>query len=320
MMLYVVFTGCAPLSEPPPLLSSSPQTEGRAAFFTAFRDADYEAVEHSIELLTREYLDGDDISTATLGFAHAWRLAESGRMEDGSARVIESSDLAVRYFMEASESFPKDPRLKGFLGSFKQAQGSIHGRPELQTQGWFDQGSAVQDWPEWGLFTRAYGLVTKEPEDGRFKDGVSFLWRNLDECIDGKIDRTAFDYLIHFEAVQQDDDLRNQRACGNTDVAPYNAQGFFAVFGDMLAKSGDLDMASVMYTTAADLPGSDSWPYAQLVQQRLNDLAQLPEFFSSTPERGTLADATRSTIFSGPYNCAICHAHHDSSVEPSAGE
>ena len=51
--------GCAPLSEPPPLLSETGWTEGRDAFFTALQNADYDSLDHAIELLTREYLDGD---------------------------------------------------------------------------------------------------------------------------------------------------------------------------------------------------------------------------------------------------------------------
>ena len=42
-------------------------------------------------------------------------LAES-RVEDGPARVIESADLAVRYFYESNPEFPTDPRLKDFWG------------------------------------------------------------------------------------------------------------------------------------------------------------------------------------------------------------
>lgn len=307
--------GCAPLSEPPPLLSEAASTAGRDAFFTAFQSADYDALDNAIELLTREYLDGDDVSTATLGFAHAWKLAESGRVEEGPARVIESADLAVRYFTESSEALPDDPRLKGFLGSFKQAQGSIHNRPDLQTEGWFDQKKAVRDWPEWGLFTQAYGLITKEPDEKRYQQGIDLLWENIDKCVDSKVDREKFDYLADFDVVQQDDDLRNLRACGNTDVAPYNTQGFFLVFGDFFAKAGDLEQASVMYGTAIDLPGSETWPHLDLAEQRIVDLEQLPDWFAEVPERGTQVDATQTTIFSGPHNCAVCHVHIESSSE-----
>ena len=41
----------------------------------------------------------------------------------------------MRYFTESSEALPDDPRLIGFLGSFKQAQGAIHNRPDLQRKG-----------------------------------------------------------------------------------------------------------------------------------------------------------------------------------------
>ena len=309
--MFSFIFACAPLSEPPALLSEGEQSEGRTSFFQAFQQADYSSLDESIELLTREYLDGDSKSTATLGFAHAWRLAESGRVEDGPARVIESADLAVRYFYESSQEFPTDPRLKGFLGSFKQAQGSIHGHPELQKEGWFDQKDAVRDWPEWGLFTQAYGLITKSPDESRYQKGIELLWHNIDECIDGKIDRNDFDYRSLFDQVQEDSDPRNYRACANTTIVPYNVQGFFTVFGDFYAKANDLENAARMYETALELPGADTWPYHNLAEQRLLDLEELSQWFSHEPERGTQIDARNTTIFSGPYNCSVCHANND---------
>lgn len=299
--------GCA-LSTPPPLLSAEPTSPGREAYFAALAAADYDALEPAIELLTREYLDGDDRSTAVLGFAHAWRLAESPRLEDPEARVIESADLAVRAFTEASEALPDDPRLVGFLGSFKQAQGSIHDRPELETEGWFDQKAAARAWPEWGRFTQAYGLVSKAPSHKRFDDGIDLLWANLDACVDDKVDRDAFDYRPLFDQVQSDDDPLNQRACGNTAVVPYNAQGFFVVFGDLLAKAGDTRAARGLYETALDLPGSETWPYAWLAQDRLESLSSLPDRFRQNPERGSTVDARDATVFSGPFSCTVCHA------------
>ena len=274
------------------------------------KGGDYSRLEDTIESLTREMLEGDDISTATLGFAHAWRLAEASRLEEGSARVIESADMAVRYFTESSEALPNDPRLKGFLGSFKQALGAIHDRPEYQREGWFDQKKAVRAWPEWALFTQAFGLITLDASDSRYKKGIGFMWRTVDLCVDGTVDRDPFDYTPYFAQVQTDTDARNQRACGNTDVVPYNAQGFFMVFGDLLAKAGNTEDAKVMYETAQTLPGSDTWPFRSLVDQRLVDLQDLPNIFAISPEQGAQADPERSTVFHGPYSCVVCHQGH----------
>ena len=90
---------------------------------------------------------------------------------------------------------------------------------------------------------------------------------------------------------------------------------FFLVFGDIFAKAGDLEQASVMYGTAIDLPGSERWPHVDLAEQRIVELEQLPEWFAEVPKRGTQVDATQATIFSGPHNCAVCHASTESSQE-----
>ena len=267
----------------PDLLSDAPPSIGRDAYVDALSTGNYAAGEEAIELLTREYLDGDPHSTALLGFAHAWRLSEASRSDDASARVIESADLAVRFFSEALEDFPNDRRLRGFLGSFKQAQGSIHDRPALQRKGWFDQKAAVRDWPEWEHFTQAYGRVTKGVDDPRYVDGIDLLWKNLEACIDDRIDRNAFNYRPLFDLVQSDSDDRDQRACVNTPIAPYNALGFFLFFREMLAKARDLATADGMYQTALDLPESETWPYVWLAEDRIANLDVLPDRFGRAP-------------------------------------
>ncbi|MCP4503483.1 MAG: hypothetical protein GY822_26425 [Deltaproteobacteria bacterium] len=307
LLLLAFSAACFPLEEAPALLSGAPSTPGRDAFFVAFYAGDYDALDEIIELLTREYLDGDDISTATLGFAHAWRLAESSRNSEGPARVIESADLAVRFFEESSEVFPNDARLRGFLGSFKQASGSIHGHDDLKTEGWFDQQGAAQDWPEWGYFTQAYGLVTLEPSETRYNDGIELYWKNIDACIDGSIDRNNFDYLPYVEDVQNDSDERDSRACGNSEVVPFNTQGFFLIFGDMLAKGNQLEDAEKMYQTALDIPSDEAWPYRELTENRLETLSDLPNAFAKDVERGSEVNPYKTTIFSGPMNCVACH-------------
>ena len=125
------------------------------------------------------------------------------------------------------------------------------------------------------------------------------MWRNIDECIDGKIDRNDFDYRSLFDQVQEDSDPRNYRACANTTIVPYNVQGFFTVFGDFYAKANDLENAARMYETALELPGTDTWPYHNIAEQRLLDLEELSQWFSHEPERGTQIDARNTTIFSG---------------------
>ena len=46
--------------------------------------------------------------------------------------------------------------------------------------------------PNGGLFTQAFGLVTLSTDERRYKQGVTLMWRTIDECIDGKVDRTSF--------------------------------------------------------------------------------------------------------------------------------
>jgi len=297
---------CTPISDAPPLLSQA-EGRGRDAFFDVMSTGDYDRLDDAIETLTQEYLDGDPLSTATLGFAHAYRLSEAGRVDDAPARVIESADLAVRYFSEAHELLPGDPRIEGFAGAFKMAAGSIHGDQPLQKEGWFDAKRAATSWPQWGLFTRAYVLTGLDSSSNRFQKSIDFYYENVDVCAGEKLDRDAFDYRPYMPAVQSHSDPLIRRACGNTDVAPFNTEGFFLAFGDTLAKSGDLSAAKNMYEHGLDVPNDQGWVYESLALKRLADLDQLPTWFNEAIDPEQDADLARTTAFEGPYNCSICH-------------
>ena len=302
--LGAFLTACQ--SEPPPRLIDAEPSDGRDAFFEALDTGDYQQLDDIITTLTREHNDGDDHSTAVLAFAHAWRMSESPR-DPGNPRVVEHADSAVRYFEEAIERFPEDPRLLGFLGGFRQAVGTIHDEPNLRRKGWFEIAKSARQWPEWGLFTRAYVATQMDPSERRYKKALKFYWKNLDKCIEDKVDRDDFDFKAWHEASMADDDPWNWRACHNTDVAPHNVEGFFMAFGDMLAKGGDERNARIMYQAALEVPEADEWPYRHIAEARLENLAELEGWFNEEIDRSEEIDSNRVTMIQGAYGCTGCH-------------
>jgi len=303
LLVALVLVGCRD-PDPPALLHASP-SPARDAYFAAAADGDYDALDDVIAALTQEHDGGDAESTAVLGFAHAWKLSERARAEQ-PPDITEHAALAVASFDGAFEALD-DPRLLGFRGSFRQAVGDITDDADLQQDGWFDQEAATRRWPEWGKFTQAYGLITKEPSETLYGTGTRLLWEAVDACLETRVSRATFDFSEHLDEFLADDDPWNRRGCGNTTVAPHNTEGFFTVFGDHFARAGNTAQAERMYEAALAVPSADDWPYRFVALERLDRLIDLPDRFAELPSRGAAARVQDTVVFSGPASCSICH-------------
>jgi tetratricopeptide (TPR) repeat protein len=296
--------GCG-RGEVPDLLWQSGASPGRDAFFGALAHGDYDALDPVIADLTGEAADGDEVSQAVLGFAHAWRVAERARYEP-DPEVIGHIDLAVTSFERAVDAIPHDPRLVGFLGSMQLAQGNVWGDNALIRKGWFGTKASARQWPEWGLFTQAYGLVTLDPDEPRYAKGIELLWDNLDACVDERVDREDLDWSVYEAQVDRDEDAWNRRACANTDVVPHGVEGFFLIFGDVYAKAGELDAADMMYKNALGSVDVADWPYRWVAEDRRARLDELPEQFRGEAPEGPF-EPTEWLVFGGPVGCTVCH-------------
>lgn len=300
--------GCEPpiRTAPAALWSASP-SDGRTRFFAALKTGNHAGLPPIVSALSAEHLEGDRVSTAVLGFAHAWSLAESSRVGNDPT-VIESASVAQRFFDTAYQAFPADPRLLGFQGSMMMAEGSIHGDEARSRDGYFLAQSSSVQWPQWGLFTFAYSLSTQPPNSARGREAIEALWKNLESCAEGRaFSRTSTDSLAWFSETSRSSNPLVSRACGNQPVAPYNTEGFFAVFGDLLARAGNTEQAARMYETALATEASVSWPFRAAIERRRAQVGALAERWSTEPKRGGLRNIDDVTLFNGPANCSVCH-------------
>lgn len=308
----VMAAGCGP-STPPDLLWQSGSSPGRDAFFDAFANGRYTDLDPILADLTEEAADGDDVSLAVLGFAHTWKLAEAPRLAPDPS-TLDHIDVAAATFDRAVDAMPHDPRLVGFLGSLQLAQGSVWGDDTLSRKGWFGTKASARQWPEWGLFTQAYGLVSLSPDDKRFTQGIDLLWEDLDACADTRVEREDLDWTVYEGDVAADTDDWDRRACANTTVVPHNVEGFFTIFGDAYAKAGDLANADLMYANALASADAGTWPYRAVAEARRAELESLPELFNAEPADGPV-DPSDTLVFSGPAGCTICHQASSSVVD-----
>lgn len=302
----LMLSACFADKEAPALLSEGETTPARDSYFDALRQGRYGQLNTIIPALKQEADAGEERSMAVLGFAYSWQLAEYRRDPAADSTVGKNARLAVEAFDHAMDEIPKDARLLGFRGSFKQAQARVEDNPALTIAGFIDEEAAAKRWPAWGLFTKAYGVITLNPNDKLYQGGIDAMWKNLDVCAGTKVDRNNFAIADYPNLFAQNPDPRIQRACINTPVAPHNIEGFFLYFGDLYAKANELEKARHMYQIALDMNPGD-WPYAQVAMTRIERLNQLPELFNTEYDRALPVSVDDINLFQGPANCVVCH-------------
>jgi hypothetical protein len=113
------------------------------------------------------------------------------------------------------------------------------------------------------------------------------------------VDRASPDYARYMGLAKQG----AKRACWNSAIAPHNFEGFFLNFGDMLVKAGDPATAVKMYGNAKLTPDYATWPYKQVLEERIaNAAANVEVFQRQDPPAGAPAIMIRST-----FACMGCH-------------
>jgi hypothetical protein len=165
-------------------------------FWQTFHQGEYEKIPQALAVLTAAYLETptDAVTAAHIAWLHNWRTAERARSDSVSATITDDTHLARRYFQEAVALNPADPRTQGFLAGHTVIEGTLHQDDKLTREGYFMLLDAIEAWPEFNLFTAGYVMSRLPADSPRFQEGLEWQWRTLDECTDGKLDRTNPDY------------------------------------------------------------------------------------------------------------------------------
>ncbi len=213
---------------------------------------------------------------ARIGFLHAWSLTERQRLKNIPPQITDNAILARKYFEEAVRLNPEDARYLGFHSSMMMSEGSIHKDAHLTRKGYFQGLDSIEAWPQFNLFTIGYTMSSKDHSDPKFSEAVAMQWKNI------------------------------QRACWNSWIAPYNLQGFFMNFGDMLVKDGKPEIARKIYQTAMDHPDFETWPYKDYLIRRIENAERNVEKFRVNDNPSV--DVNDSTIMiKTTFGCMGCH-------------
>ena len=68
-------------------------------------------------------------------------------------------------------------------------EGRIHNDDYLTRKGYFQGLDSIESWPQFNLFTIGYTMSGKDHTDPRFSEPLEMQWKNIESCIDSKIDR-----------------------------------------------------------------------------------------------------------------------------------
>lgn len=274
-----------------------------AVFWNALHSGDYEGIGKTLDASTAAYLEDpfDPVTAAHVGWLHIWKLAESARIEKPSPTITDHAALARRYFQEAVSLDPSDARYLGFLASAQLSEGAIHKDERLTRQGYYTLLASIDAWPEFNLFTAGYTMGGQAADSPRFKQGLDWLWSNLDECLGVKMDRRNPDMSAYMGLATTQG---RKRVCWNSWIAPHNFEGFFLSMGDMLVKAGDRQTARKVYENARLSPDFANWKFASVLQSRIEALGAK----AGASAGAVVVDESSVSVTTGSaFTCMRCH-------------
>ncbi|HTM63096.1 MAG TPA: hypothetical protein VL360_01190 [Gammaproteobacteria bacterium] len=276
--------------------------KARNTFWDTLHKGNYNGLSETTKFLTAAYLENpnDPELAAFLGFSHIWRITERQRLTNAPSTIVDEMILSQKYFTDAVELNPSDPRYQGFLGDAITASGTIFHDQRQQVRGYFKLKHAISMWPEFNYFTAGYIMSSLDYNSEQFKEGLDWQWQTMDLCAETRVSRQNPDYssFMHLETTHG-----RKRVCWNSWIAPHNFEGFFMNMGDMLVKQGDWRTAVKIYKNAKLSKTYSSWPYRDMLESRIKNAEHNVANFRNAALRGR----DKVIMFNSGYGCAACH-------------
>jgi hypothetical protein len=275
-----------------------------AFFWKTLHDGQYENIPDAQAFLTRAYLADptDSVTAAHIGFLHIWQLSERTRLHPVPPTITDQAVLARKYFQESVSLNRSDPRILGFLGSSMLGEGAIHHDERVVREAYYTLQDSVHAWPEFNYFTVGYTLSSQPAGSPRFREALNDQWRNLDVCVNERVDRHNPDYSKYMSLFTT---TGRKRVCWNSWIAPHNFEGFFLNLGDMLVKSGDWQTAKKVYANAKLSPDYAMWKFRAVLEDHIKHAPANVSLFNA-PDDPHQPGKNR-IMGDSPYACMACH-------------
>jgi hypothetical protein len=276
------------------LKASKPAAEGEAAFWEVLLADDKSGANQlrAITLLGKAANKNrkDGRSPFLCGMMHLYRyglfLDDAGQPTDASRTEI---DAAVDAFDVAEPRLwdgTGDSRVPGFIAAARFAQGYAHGSDTLMNAGITDLAEAFAINPFFNVFDLIPVIQALPPSDPRWQQ--------------------AFDDVISY--LEDPETLAcvgsQPELCANAGFAPHNIGGALVLFGDVYAKGGNAERASLWYGLAKAIGGTpaDPWPFQALADERVLDVDnRIARYQDGDPSNDDPVVGIQEE------NCAVCH-------------
>jgi hypothetical protein len=235
----------------------------------------------------------DGRATLYSGFMRLWEMDQGGL---GLAQLLETSTTAVARFALARQLLPDDDRAPGILGLTRVRVGKAIGDSNMVNQGMSDLDAGIAVFPTYAHFLRAQATDTAPGSSTDFADVVTHMFAVLDACQQAPDASGVYAYPPGpFDA--------KRRLCNDEGLVLHVFEGFFLHFGDYLLKAGwAADKVRPIYRSAMSSPTFGHWPFASLLQQRIDQADQRAALYADS-------DPTNDpTLFSASgQQCLGCH-------------
>lgn len=287
-----------PAGEVNPQLNSSKQV-----FWDIFTTQDYEKIDPTIEIMTADYFKdpNDPEQSLLLGLTHYWKANERYRDKNFPATIIDSLMNANFYLEKSLEQRPADSRIYGWNGAALFSLGIGFRDQKLISKGYNSLLEGIRINPHYNYNAAAIVMSGLDRDNPYFKEAIDFFWKNIDVCIDQKIDRQNPDIAPFFPKTFPTNDYK---FCWNTAKAPYSFEGRYLFMGDALVKNGQPEIAKKIYAFAKVSPTYKDWHFKNLLQERIDKADQYAQMYLSTEKeiREQIPFAKNSS-----YACVLCH-------------
>jgi hypothetical protein len=276
-----------------------------ALFWKVFNGGEYDNIPIALNALTAAYLaDPNDPVTAGHigGGLHLWRLTEQLRLDQIPATITDHAVVGRKYLQESVRLQP-DARYLGQLAGVLMTEGRIHDDQSLVREGYFTLLRSIRAFPEFNLFAGGY-LTSRLPSQSElFKQGLEWMWQNINVCIGDEIDRANPDTSPYLHLATA---VGSKRVCWfGGAIAPHNYEGFFLQMGDMLVKSGDWRTGQKIYANARLAPGYGSWKFGPVLEDRIAEAQANVALFNAPPD--AFNRPIKPIMSESAYACMACH-------------
>lgn len=173
-----------------------------ADFWKIYHGNDYDAIPQAQNELSAAIQNDPNNPTlyALLGATHFWHVGEETRdpikddptlVEDmGNAVDLFGKALQLDYYSPHPIGYINDDHLPGYLGITAFHLGQQNNDLSLLAKGDQILDFAVYEFPEFNNFNRWAAHLYDARDSDSYKKGLDSLWMALDNCVNGKIDRT----------------------------------------------------------------------------------------------------------------------------------